>query len=107
LITPALEIHSLTERSVEFEWTTIDHNQFDGYKLVISKDDTRPSYPEDGYMTYITKAETHTFQVNIGDIPQRGDFKSIEQNVIYHATITALYGDDKLTSESVSFILSE
>jgi hypothetical protein len=107
LVKPVLEIESLTSGSVAFNWGMIDHEEFEGYKLVISKDNESPSYPDDGYMTYITDEETTHFDVNIGDAPQRGDFETIEENVTYYATITALYGEDKLTSDSVSFTLTE
>lgn len=107
LVTPVIEIEAISADAVEFNWTHIDHDDFKGYKLVISKENSSPSYPDDGYMAYITDSDSNAYELKLGDAPQRGDFQTIEKNVTYYASITALYDDDKLTGDSVSFKLSE
>lgn len=107
LITPVVEISTQVEAGVEFEWTTIDHASFQGYKLVVSKDNASPSYPADGYMAYITDKDANSYVVELGDAPQNGDFQTIEENVTYNVSITAIYGDDSVTSLPVSFTLGE
>jgi len=107
LITPVVEISTQVEAGVEIEWTAIDHVSFEGYKLVISKENTTPSYPDDGYMAYITDKDANSYVVELGDVPQSGDFETIEENVTYNVSITAIYGGDSVTSLPVSFILGE
>lgn len=42
---------------VELSWTKYMGNDFNGYKVVHSTTDAAPSYPEDGYVKYITGQE--------------------------------------------------
>ncbi len=107
LVKPVVELTEQSGDSVKVEWTQIDHEAFQGYKVVVSKDNTSPSYPNDGYMAYITDKTDTDYIIELGDAPQTGDFETIEENVTYYLSITAIYAENSVTSTPVTFKLNE
>lgn len=106
-ITPTVTIDSKSDDQIKLKWTEIDHPKFQGYKVVVSRGNATPQYPNDGYMVYITDATDHDYAINLGDQPNGGDFEKIEENVTYFASITVLYDDERVTSNVVRFELGE
>jgi len=107
LITPTLEIDDISAASIRIEWNDIEHDKLDGYKVVVSEKNPTPQYPSDGYMVYITDLDIDEYTLRLGDYPAEGDFIRIEENVTYYVTITAVYGNERLTSNSISFSLGQ
>ena len=54
---PKLQVY-LKESALKLIWTKDTSTNFQGYKIVISKADSTPSYPDNGYMTFITDRYT-------------------------------------------------
>ncbi len=102
--TPAPEVKvtsaitgSAGESGVELSWEKITHSNFSGYKVVASKTNPNPKYPDDGYIKYITDANVtgKTFL-----------YSGFESGVTYWFSITALYGDGtKLAGNSVAIVM--
>ena len=77
------------------EWEMIDHSQFNGYKIVISKNDSTPEYPANGYLKYITDPTTTGYLINNSRAYHNGDFGSyLEEGEDYYFSVTALYGSE-------------
>lgn len=73
-------------------WDMINDSDFAGYKVVISKNDSTPSYPSNGYLYFTTDKTTTGWLVNNAAIYNNGDFGSkltIGEN--YYFSVTALY----------------
>lgn len=105
-VKPILNIE-IQDSRVKLNWTRVNHSDFEGYKVVVSKNNTSPSYPVDGYMKYITDKESNSYVIELGDAPNNGDFDRIEKNVTYHVSITVIYDDKRVTSLPVTFTIRE
>ncbi len=88
-LTPAPKVASAIsgsakEAGIELSWEKIVHSEFNGYKVVASKTNPNPKYPEDGYLKYITNADvtSKTFS-----------YENFEPGVDYWFSITVLYKD--------------
>lgn len=68
---------------VKVTWEKISDEDLSGYKVVYSKTNTNPKYPDDGYYAYITNPETTSCLVKASKVPA-GD---------YYFSVTALYED--------------
>jgi hypothetical protein len=77
-------------------WDKITSPDFTGYKVVISKNDSTPVYPDDGYLSFITDRNTTGMTVKAGDGYNGGDIGgNLEAGVNYYFSITVLYNDGK------------
>jgi hypothetical protein len=77
-------------------WDKITSPDFAGYKVVISKNDSTPVYPDDGYLSFITDRNTTGMTVKAGDGYNGGDIGgNLEAGVNYYFSITVLYNDGK------------
>jgi len=100
-VTPKVE-GSVTGDDVILEWNAIDHPNFEGYKIVASKGNSAPKYPEDGYKVYITNKEQTRYEINAGDGYNNGDFGGkFVAGEEYYFSITAVYSDRKIAGNSV------
>jgi PKD repeat protein len=78
--------------TVVMNWDTINDADFLGYKVVVSKDNPNPAYPDDGYMHWITDRDTTSVTINEGDGYNGGDFGgSIVAGETYYFSVTAMY----------------
>jgi len=68
---------------VKVSWEKITADDLSGYKVVYSKTNPNPKYPDDGYYAYITDAETTSCLVKASKV-DAGD---------YYFSVTALYDD--------------
>jgi hypothetical protein len=72
------------DTGVELSWDKIEHPDFSGYKVVASKTNPNPKYPEDGYLKYITNAEV---------ISKTFGYENFQPGESYWFSITVLYKD--------------
>ncbi len=94
-ITPSVTAYS-TNGHVYVKWDKIDHPMLDGYKVVASKNDKTPVYPENGYLKWITDTNVTSYEIWPGTKYQNGDFSKFESGQTYYFTITAVYKDKKI-----------
>lgn len=88
---------------LEVNWNKIDSPKFSGYKVVISKNDSTPEYPENGYLFYITdKNQTSAIIDNSTPYKGNSDFgEYLEKGEKYYISVTALYTDKKVAGNVV------
>jgi hypothetical protein len=93
-----LEIVVLDDR-LRLSWVEEPSPRLQGYKVVISELNPEPSYPTDGYLTWITDHTVNTFDVDNSSEYNNGDFYSyLKPSTEYYFSITYVYGDKKVTS---------
>ena len=88
------------------KWNKITASNFTGYKVVISKNDSTPVYPENGYFQYITDRSTLSTVVQAGDNYNGGDFGgTIQSGAEYYFSVTVLYNNGKAAGNAVRVAL--
>lgn len=93
--TPILSKAVAYESGLKLNWTKCDVNNFKYYKVVLSKYNEAPSYPDDGYVTYITDINDTDFVIKEGQAYQGGDIGgTLESERKYYVSITAVYGNN-------------
>lgn len=96
--TPVLQVE-LSGDDVELEWSQVPSDNFKYYKVVCSLSDSTPSYPDNGYATYISNASNTSWELSSGDSYNGGDVGgSLKAGKTYYVAITAVYNDGKYTS---------
>lgn len=97
---------SQADKGIVVEWSEIDTNGLQGYKVVASKYDTSPVYPENGYAKWVTNLNTRSFYIEPGTSYAGGDiggyFKAGET---YHISVTAVYNSGKIAGNTVTYIM--
>jgi len=91
------------EEGILLTWTVSDENNLEGFKIVASKSNDAPIYPEDGYMKYISDSSTRQVFLSGKIKNNNGDFSYLEAGQNYYFSVTALYKDEKVASPSVYF----
>lgn len=100
---PTLQV-SLKESALKLIWTKDTSTNFQGYKIVISKADSTPSYPDNGYLTFITDRYTTYWYLDNTKAYSNGDFGSyLAPDTYYYFAITYVYKDKKVTTDAVKF----
>lgn len=80
---------------VLLQWTDVE-GDINYYKVVLSKNDATPSYPENGWLVY--QDETY-YEVESGESYSGGDVGTVRSGQTYYVAITVVYTDGtKLTS---------
>lgn len=69
---------------VVLSWNRIDAPGFRGYKVVASRDNPSPKYPEDGYIGHITNPDVTSYTVK----------HNVKAGESYYFSVTALYEGD-------------
>jgi hypothetical protein len=103
-VAPPTPVVSLTSSSdgVLVSWEKIDDNRFNGYKVVASKNNTKPAYPGDGYLKYITDDDTTSYLIDNSSTYRNGDFGSwFKPGEEYYFSITALYTTSKVAGNAI------
>lgn len=73
-------------------WDMINDNDFFGYKIVVSKNDSTPEYPSNGYMHFFTDKTTTGILINNATPYNNGDFGSyLTVGQDYYFSVTAMY----------------
>lgn len=76
---------SATGSKISLSWSEAPGDYFEGYKVVASKTDSTPTYPEDTYVTYITNRSTTSYEFSDSD--------KLDGNTNYYFSITYIYAD--------------
>lgn len=95
--TPKLTTAAITD-GVKLTWTKTASDNFSYYAVVLSKSDTTPKYPENGYLALVTDRGTTSYELKLNAPYTNGDGGTIQPGETYNVTITAVYGDNKYTS---------
>jgi len=102
--TLALSVETV-ENALKLTWTPEPSSSLRGYKVVISKSNPTPSYPDDGYLRWITDWEENTILIDNSEAYNGGDIDSyLLPDTAYIFTITYLYEDVKVTTQPVTFV---
>lgn len=88
--------------AVAISWQEIEASELQGYKVVISKDNPNPAYPEDGYLHYITDITQTTVTIDNKTAYNDGDFgEFLIPEEEYYFSITAVYTDSLSAGNAV------
>jgi hypothetical protein len=100
--TSAVKLSSeIADGKLYLNWTSIDSDQFKGYKVVASVSDTTPKYPDNGYYKYMTNAEYSETILKAGYGYTNGDFETFKSGQYYYIAITTLYSDGTSKTSNV------
>ncbi|WP_292347654.1 MULTISPECIES: PKD domain-containing protein [unclassified Methanoregula] len=87
---------------IRLDWDVIMNPCLQGYKVVISKNNPNPKYPDDGYMFWITDRNRNFSVVSSTDHYNGGDFGGyLRPGQTYYFSITAVYTDTKVAGNVV------
>lgn len=88
--------------SIRLDWDRITDPEFQGYKVVISKNNPEPSYPDDGYMYWITDRNQSFSVIDAGTAYHGGDVGgNIRPGQEYYFSVTAVYASDTVPGNVV------
>ncbi len=94
---------SIAEGVIKLSWTKETHSTLQGYKVVISKNNPTPSYPDDGYLVWITDPYKNYWTIDNKTSYNGGDVgEYLSANETYYVTVTYVYSDKKVTGEVMS-----
>jgi uncharacterized repeat protein (TIGR01451 family) len=80
---------------VVLNWDVINDADLSGYKVVISKNNSHPKYPEDGYMFWITDRNHNYATIDNVTTYNGGDIGGhLQPGQKYYFSVTALYNDN-------------
>jgi hypothetical protein len=82
-------------------WSRVGSENFTYYKVVISRNDSSPVYPENGYITYIADPASTSYALHAGDTYNGGDFNQLESGNTYYVSITSVFGDNKIAGNTI------
>ena len=83
-------------------WNPIYDKRLQGYKVVISRNNSNPKYPDDGYLYWITNKNTITAIIDNREPYKNGDFgKNLTPGEKYYFSITAVYNDVKVPGNAI------
>lgn len=107
---PQLNV-SVSGNSLNFSWTTLPdrtvsyngktYSDFNYYKIVASKTDSTPVYPDDGYIYYTSDTWSSGWSVD----PSSGGYNKspkLEAGQTYYFAVTYVFGNGKFVSNTVS-----
>lgn len=84
-------------------WKPVNDEGFTYYKVVVSKNNPYPRYPQDGYLLYITDRNKTSAVIDNSLEYNGGDFGSkLVPGQKYYFSITAVYGDVKVPGNSIA-----
>jgi len=105
---PPLPVESLklqvdiVEDHLKLSWTEEPSPSLQGYKVVISQNNSTPAYPDDGYLKWITDPSSTTLDVNNSSMYNGGDFGGfLLPDTEYYFSITYVYDGAKVTTDAV------
>lgn len=96
-VMPVLSASEVNGRLV-LTWNKINSTNLVGYKVVASKADSTPSYPENGYLYYYTDRNRNYAVIDNQTAYTNGDFNGyFVKGEKYYFSITAVYNDRSIT----------
>ena len=92
---------------VKLSWTAISDKRFSGYKVVLSKSNSNPKYPENGYLAYVTDRQDIDMLVSskMGYHGESDFGGTLLSGQTYYARITTLFSDGKTHGNVIQFKL--
>ena len=101
---PIIELK--TENNVQvIRWNRIDSKKFREYRVVISKNDNTPQYPDNGYLYTITDRNRTYAVIDNSTKYNGGDFGNyLTKGQTYYISVTAVYSDRNVPGNTVSFV---
>ncbi len=98
---PILKANTV-DGQLKLSWNVVSDGDFKYYKVVVSKNNPNPKYPEDGYLCYISNRYETTKFISPGAKYHNGDFNgTLKAGETYYFSITAVYGDKKIAGNSL------
>jgi hypothetical protein len=95
---------SVENGNLVVRWNKIASENFKGYRVVISKNDATPQYPDNGYLLNITDKDRTYAVINNSDKYNEGDFGNyLTKGEKYYFSVTAVYSDRTVAGNSVQF----
>jgi PKD repeat protein len=83
--------------TVRLDWNVITDSRLQGYKVVISKSNPNPKYPDDGYMYWITDRYQNYSVIDTKTLYNGGDIGGyLKPGQKYYFSITAVYTNTKV-----------
>jgi len=83
-------------------WNKIESANLIGYKVVASKADSTPSYPDNGYLYFITDRSRNYAVIDNSTAYINGDFNGyFVKGEKYYFAITAIYADRSITGNTL------
>ncbi len=100
------KIHAkVHDGKVLMSWNKITDKGLQGYKVVVSKYNASPSYPNDGYLFWITDRNKTSVTIDNSEPYKNGDFgKHLVPGEKYYFSVTAVYQDKKVAGKTVRLI---
>jgi len=91
------------DQGLKLSWTKETDPTLRGYKVVVSESNPTPSYPDDGYLKWITDPNETSIVIDNSLRYNGGDIEGyLKADTLYYFTITYLYESDKKTTETVT-----
>jgi cell division protein FtsL len=92
----------MKDTSFKLLWTKEESKQLKGYKVVFSSSNAAPSYPNDGYLTWITDKHSNYVYVDNSIKYNGGDIDGLlKPNTQYFVAVTYVYEDKSVTTPAV------
>lgn len=90
---PGPQINVVSDSSgIHVSWDRIIHSDLRGYRVVVSRYDSTPSYPENGYLYYFTDVYRTYADINNSTRYTNGDFGDyLASGSWYYVSVTAVY----------------
>lgn len=100
------QVNGTTENGkIRLDWNVITNPCLQGYKVVISKNNPNPKYPDDGYMFWITDRNTNSSLIDSTMQYNGGDFGGyLQPGQKYYFSITAVYPNAKVPGNVIQLI---
>ncbi len=92
-----------SDNKLVVNWNKISSSKLAGYAVVVSKNDSTPAYPDNGYLYYITdKNQTSAVIDNSTAYSGTSDFGSyLTKGQKYYISVTAIYTDKLIAGNTV------
>jgi len=98
--TPQISIKTISD-GLKVEWDKTQNGNFNYYKVVMSKSNSNPAYPDDGYVAYISDINKTYFVITPGQNYNGGDFSKVASGQKYYINVTAVYNHGKYTGNAI------
>lgn len=99
--TPSVQ-GKVVDGKVVLNWTKASENGFVYYKVVASKSNSSPRYPQDGYLYVISDRDQTSVIINKEDSYNGGDIEGkLVAGQSYYFSVTAVYDDAKVPGNAV------
>jgi hypothetical protein len=94
-------------RYMFLEWMSYNDHNVEGFKVVASKSDSSPKYPENGYYKYIRIGSEENVSIEVGSSYNNGEFEKFEAGETYYFSITTIYSGGKEASNTIKLTFED